>query len=143
MNRMNTFRLLAALALSWGLAVFNTQAQDHDDKEALVAAEAWLGRIDTGAYAESWQEISAYIRGAVTEHAFVESLIGIRRPLGTVVARKLKSAQPTRVLPGAPDGHYVVMQFETSFENKQDARETVTFLEEKNGQWKAVGYDIK
>ncbi len=46
-------------------------------------------------------------------------------------------------MPGAPDGQYIVMQFETSFANKQTAIETVTVGPEQNGQWQASGYYIK
>jgi len=35
------------------------------------------------------------------------------------------------------------MQFATRFEHKQTAVETVTFMQEKDGQWKAAGYYIK
>ena len=79
----------------------------------------------------------------MTESAWAESLQGVRKPLGKVLSRTLKSAQPTKAVPGAPDGHYVVMQFDTRFENKQAAVETVTFLQEKDGTWKAAGYYIK
>jgi len=37
----------------------------------------------------------------------------------------------------------VVMQFDTSFSNKKSAVETVTFVQEKDGKWKAAGYYIK
>jgi hypothetical protein len=67
----------------------------------------------------------------------------VRKPLGDLVSRKLKSAKATAELPGAPDGQYVVMQFETSFANKKSAIETVTFMLEKDGQWKSCGYFIK
>jgi hypothetical protein len=66
-----------------------------------------------------------------------------RKPLGSLISRKLKSAQPMTELPGAPDGQYVLMQFETSFTNKKSAVETVTFMLEKDGQWKSGGYFIK
>jgi len=46
-------------------------------------------------------------------------------------------------MPGAPDGQYVLMQFETSFTNKKSAVETITFMLEKDGQWRAAGYFIK
>jgi Protein of unknown function (DUF4019) len=59
------------------------------------------------------------------------------------VFRKLGKTQRAQSLPGAPDGNYVVMQFDTSFANKKNAVETVTFVQEKNGQWKAAGYYIK
>jgi hypothetical protein len=67
----------------------------------------------------------------------------VRKPLGSLVSRKLKSAQEMESLPGAPDGRYIVMQFETSFTNKKSAVETVTFMLEKDGQWRAAGYFIK
>jgi len=46
-------------------------------------------------------------------------------------------------MPGAPDGQYVVMQFDTSFTNKKTAVETVTVGPKQDGQWKASGYYIK
>jgi hypothetical protein len=46
-------------------------------------------------------------------------------------------------LPGAPAGQYVVMQFDSSFANKHSAVETVTFMLEEGGQWRAAGYFIK
>ena len=66
-----------------------------------------------------------------------------REPLGKVVSRKIASQQLTHKLPGAPDGTYVVLTFDTRFEHKQAAVETVTFLQEKKGEWKAAGYYIK
>ena len=50
-------------------------------------------------------------------------------------------AAPTALT--APDGNYVVMQYDTNFSNKKSAVETVTFMEEKDGKWKAAGYYIK
>jgi Protein of unknown function (DUF4019) len=48
----------------------------------------------------------------------------------------------TRSLPNAPAGEYVVIQYETQFEHKANAIETVTPLREKNGSWKVSGYFI-
>jgi hypothetical protein len=45
-------------------------------------------------------------------------------------------------LPGAPDGEYVVIQFESSFEKKKSAVETVTPMLEKDGKWRVSGYYI-
>ena len=72
-----------------------------------------------------------------------DALTGTRKPLGSLVSRKLSNERSTKSLPGAPDGNYVVMQFDTSFSNKKSAVETVTFVQEKDGKWKAAGYYIK
>jgi hypothetical protein len=57
--------------------------------------------------------------------------------------RTVDSAVTETEMPGAPDGRYVVMQFETAFAGMNPATETVTFVLEKDGQWKADGYYIK
>jgi hypothetical protein len=108
-----------------------------------AAAQSWLAQIDSGNYAKSWKESSAYFRGAMTEKGWIEALNGARKPLGKLISRKLAKTQNAQSLPGAPDGHYVVMQFASGFENKKDAVETVTFMREKDGKWKAAGYYIK
>ena len=114
-----------------------------ENPKTAAAAQSWLAQIDSGNYAKSWKEASAYFRGALTEKAWTDALIGTRKPLVKLVSRKLTKAQNAQSLPGAPDGNYVVMQFDTSFINKKDAVETVTFMQEKDGKWKAAGYYIK
>ena len=128
--------LWACLSLSSGFA-----AESSDD--VVPAAQSWLNQIDSGKYASSWKDASAYFRGALTEKGWVDALNGARKPLGKLVSRNLSKSQTAQSLPGAPDGNYVVMQFETSFENKKNAVETVTFMQEKDGMWKAAGYYIK
>jgi hypothetical protein len=67
----------------------------------------------------------------------------VRGPLGNAVSRNLLSRQYTTTLPGAPDGEYVVIQYETSFENKKVAVETVTPMKDADGHWRVSGYYIK
>jgi hypothetical protein len=127
------------VCLSYGIAHAGAAAE----KAATAAAQVWLAQIDSGNYAASWKDASAYFRGALTEQTWIDRLNSVRKPLGKLVLRKLGKTQHAQSLPGAPDGNYVVMQFDTSFANKKNAVETVTFVQEKNGQWKAAGYYIK
>lgn len=113
------------------------------EKAATSAAQAWLARIDGGNYAKSWQEASAFFQGAVTQKAWEDAMESVRKPLGKLVSREVKATQSVTALPGAPDGQYVVMQFNASFANKPSAVETVTFMLGKDGQWKSAGYFIK
>ena len=120
-----------------------TQAQQKPEDLAQKSGEAWLALTDSGKYPESWQEASTAFKAAVTQDQWVSALTGVRTPLGKVLSRKLKNATYTKTLPGAPDGEYVVMQFTTSFENKKDSVETVTFTVDKDTKWRAAGYFIK
>jgi len=80
---------------------------------------------------------------AITEKQWQQALNAVRSPLGKVTTRKLKSKQYATSLPGAPDGEYVVIQFETSFEKKKSSIETITPVKEKDGSWWVSGYYIK
>lgn len=64
---------------------------------------------------------------------------GAFAPLGNLETRKLKDAVFTKTLPDAPDGQYVVAHFDTTFEHKQAAVETVVFSLEKGGSWRVMG----
>jgi hypothetical protein len=117
---------------------------DHADakKKAIASAEAWLALVDKGQYGQSWETAAEAFKKGVSKANWVNSLTGGRKPLGDVKSRKLMSQQFTKTLPGAPDGEYVILQYETSFANKASAVETITPMLD-NGPWKVSGYYIK
>ena len=139
MKLLVTLMLCAALCLPTAMA----QAADNEEAQGIAAATTWLALCDAGSYADSWQEASSFFRGAITEKAWADTLTGIRKPLGAVKDRTRQSSMLTRSLPGAPDGSYVVLTYQTEFANKANALETVTFLLDKDGSWRAAGYFIK
>lgn len=118
-------------------------ANPSAEKDALAAAQTWLAMIDSGRYADSWNEAARYFRDAVPKEQWVSQLGAVRKPLGRMLGRKVKSAQYTKTLPGAPDGEYVVIQYETSFENKKSALETITPMRDRDGRMRVSGYYIR
>jgi len=138
---------LARLLLSAALVLLSTEpvfaAEGDPTAAAQGAAVKWLDLVDHGRYAESWDEAAAYFRGAIAKPAWEASLKGVRAPLGAVSARTLVSAVRKTALPGVPDGEYVVIQYETRFEHKSSAVETVTPVKEQDGTWKISGYFVK
>jgi hypothetical protein len=136
--------LFAASAATLILLGFSASAGDSDAvAQAQVAAKSWLALTDSGKYGESWDNASSLSKSAVTKADWEKAIKAGRAPLGALKARKVKSAAFTRTLPGAPDGEYVVIQFESQFENKSVAIETVTPMHDKDGAWRVSGYYIK
>jgi prophage tail gpP-like protein len=132
--------VLAALALS----AFTAITEDSEkERAAISAAEKWLSMVDRGKYSDSWKEAAWYFRNAIKQEQWNQSLEAVRKPLGKLVSRQVKSATYKTSLPGAPDGEYVVIQFDTSFENKKAAIETVTPMMDKDGKRRVSGYYIK
>ncbi len=128
------------LLLAFSAAV---QAQQKPEQLAQQSSDAWLALVDSGKYADSWQEASQLFRAAITKEKWQDALRGTRDPLGKMLSRKLRSATYKTTLPGAPDGEYVVMQYDSSFEHKQSAVETVTPMLDRDGKWRVSGYYIK
>ncbi len=123
----------------WQGAKSNPEAS----RAAVEAAEVWLELVDTEKYGESWDESASYFQGAVSREQWLSSMQSVRNPLGQKLSRSLKSKQYFTALPGAPDGEYVVIQFNTSFEHKLSAVETITPMKDRDGKWRVSGYYIK
>jgi serine/threonine protein kinase len=112
--------------------------------EVAVLAEMWIVGIDSGKYSQSWKDASEFLRSAIAESAWVSALEVVRKPLGAVRSREIReNLKKATALPGAPDGEYFIIQFDTSFASKADAVETVTFKLEADGGWKAAGYFVR
>jgi Protein of unknown function (DUF4019) len=141
MNTKHIIRVVTFLAVAVSGGLLFAAAKPED--EAQKSAEQWLALIDAGKFAESWKTTAGYLQGAVSQEQFERSLDATRKPLGDLISRKLKSAKYTKSVPGAPDGEYVILQFNTSFANKKEAVETVTPMLDKDGKWKVSGYYIK
>jgi hypothetical protein len=119
-----------------------TSAQTPDKKKTAVnVAQKWL--IDSGKYEDSWSEAAGFFKNAVKKDEWVRAMDAYRKPIGKTVSRKLKSTYYEKSMPGAPDGEYYVIEFESSFENKKSATETVTPILDKGGQWRVSGYYIQ
>ncbi len=132
-----TLTLLGSLIL-----VNHLMADEKAEKAALASSTKWLELVDRGGYSKSWDRAAVIFRAMVTRGEWENKLSMFRTPLGKVSERNVKSKVYTQTLPEAPKGEYVVIQYETTFANKQAVTETVTCVLEKDGKWKIGGYYI-
>ena len=133
----------AAIGVATLLSGSAVEANEQAEKKAVETAEAWLALVDAGEIGKSWETAAALFKGAVTREQWEQTVPAVRGPLGKVESRQLAGASFETSLPGAPDGEYVVIQFDTVFENKASAVETVTPMRDPDGEWRVSGYFIK
>jgi hypothetical protein len=139
-----TWKVITGLGMAIILSVCVALAVESDRvKMAQSSAESWLALVDQSRYAVSWDEAALYFKGTGNQGEWQETLQAMREPLGKVISREVKTKSYHTSLPGAPDGEYVVIQFETRFANKKSAIETVTPMLDKDGSWRVSGYFIK
>jgi hypothetical protein len=139
--------LASILMLLCGLATIDADAADVSHAGAKASATkavtAWLTLIDAGDYAASWNAAGSFFKTHVTADQWTQKVGPARQSLGAVLSRKLKSATYMTTLPGAPDGQYVVIQYQSSFAHMNSAIETVTPMLDTDGQWCVSGYYIR
>jgi hypothetical protein len=119
------------------------QTQPKPEDLAKDSADAWLALVDAGKYADSYRDAAESFKQRVSKGQWESTAKAVRAPLGGLQSRKLKSITYKTSLPGAPDGQYVILQYDSSFDHKQSAVETVTPLLDKDGTWRVSGYFIK
>jgi hypothetical protein len=135
-------RIVCLLGLI-SLALWMSACSQDKKVVAEGAASNWLKLVDSGNYAQSWDDTGSVLKANVARDQWQELLLRNRGPLGALISRKLTSAEYTTQLPGAPDGQYVVLQYESSFEHKNSANETVTPALDKDGKWRVCLYVVK
>ena len=137
-------RVKAFIAISLFLLLSSPSLADQSKVNAAVSSAVnFLQLVDSGRYSESWDLTSSFFKQQVTKQHWVNQLQGLKPAFGNTLNREIKTQNYTKSLLGAPDGEYVVIQFFTSFENKENATETVTPMFENDGEWRVTGDYIR
>ena len=101
----------------------------------------WLAIVDSGKYAESWETAAACFQNNISKEEWVAQLEKVRRPLGKVISRKLRSMKY------AAAGTRLEVEYNTSFQGLLAAVETVTCSLQPEGRLRgrlrAAGYHIR
>jgi len=141
---MKITRILAAAAAALALALPAMAADEEIDTSAAMAAtHEWLAHMDAARYGAAWESCAESFRKGIERMNWEINAETARAPLGVHIARRLRSASFTRTLPGAPEGEYVLVQFDARFEKRPLALELVTIEREKDGSWRVAGYAIR
>lgn len=138
---------IEAVVLIGIIALYFQHASDPEHaperRAAQASAEKWLVNLDEARYPDAWSATGSDFRKKVKQNAQVQALNQYRKPLGKKVSRKIYEVTYYDSLPKAPKGKYVVVRFETAFEDSKAAIETVVEVQEPDGQWQVSGYFIK
>ena len=102
-------------------------------------------------YAQSWNQTSSLSKSGIqtrwvfkpgsSEQQWQSSLAALQTQFGRAVSRNLRSKQYAEEFPDEPEGDYVVLKYETSFERLKGV-ETVILMKEKDGAWRISRYCV-
>ena len=125
------------------LALSNVVSPQDTNKEKMMkdAADSWLVLVDAGDYGKAYDELAGTVKKEITREDFVQSTESLRKFLGKLQTRKLKSVEFVTNPPGPPEGEYSAVQYDASFENRTVIEAIAFRLEE--GKWGVIGYFVQ
>jgi hypothetical protein len=128
------------------------QMNETAEQAAIKAAEKWLALVDAGAFAETWDKLSSisksgtqsssFFKPGISQQQWQSSLADLHIQFGSALSRNLKSKQYAEELPDEPEGEYVVLRYDTSFEHKKRLAETVILLKDRDCEWRVSAYRV-
>lgn len=105
-------------------------------RDDLAALHDWLKLMDSGDYEGTWSTAPAAFQAGITQEKWVRLVESVRRPLGALVSRILRSRQTI----GA---RLEEVKFDTVYEGLPEAVETITAQVGRDGQLQVLGYLIR
>jgi hypothetical protein len=135
--------LLAAAACICLTRCTDLTAAPTPQEAGRTAADEWLVLVDAQKYVESWQKLDPAFAKKVGKKKWTSSMTEIRERAGKLTSRKFNSAEYSKELPGAPEGEYVIVEFDCTFEKKKTATERVTLILGRDLYWRVAGYAVK
>jgi len=156
---MNTKILIAAI-ISFGctgLSLYADQsvmqngaqsaAQQDKQVEEWKVETAQTGKnyvegLDKGNYAQSWTQGDQIFQHTITQKEWERALNDSRKKLGGVKSRALKDQKIAWDPQGLPKGAYMVVEYDTSFDNAPNSGEILTMRRGSDGKWRVLTYQV-
>jgi hypothetical protein len=104
---------------------------------AMQAVRDWLTLMDRGEYAASWEAASDWFHGVISKEKWASTVESVRVPLGELLVREVFD---TRFTAG---GSRFQARFKSGFAGMAETVETLSFMRQRDGAWKATGYLIR
>lgn len=139
---MRIYPIICSALLIFISAGCSGKIAPEEEKAAINAADAWLAIVDSGAYEDSWRNAADFLKEAVAQDKWVETMTTVRKPMGALIWRKVKSTQYRTMMPQALKGRYLLIDYEASFANRKSVVESVTQMMGKDGKWRVGGYHL-
>jgi hypothetical protein len=116
-------------------------------KDALPAAEKWLGELDDGNYDQAWNDASKAMQQLGTSDQFAQAMQAQRKSFGRLVSRTLArppvmGSRLTGKDGATMQGEFLEIRYQDSFDNSTTAVERATFKHESDGTWRALAYAV-
>jgi hypothetical protein len=112
-------------------------------KHSAVAGQRWLNLLDQTKYTQSWDYGSVTLKLTIPKNHWTTLMERLRKPLGSLKSRKLVDQRTAKDPVGLPKGDYMILLFQSAFSRKDSAKELITMIQESDGKWRVLTYQVQ
>ena len=123
-------------------AAAETRPASRTTRKSCTESRNWLALIDADKAGQAWDGAGAQLKASVSRAKWIDGIRGIRKPYGRLVSREMEKVARTHTIPGAPEGDYAIVQFDSVFANGKHATEMVTWTLNETS-WRVSGYQVR
>lgn len=131
-------------------ATSTTSKETEEDESQMAAwmietakvANDYVDGLDKEKYAESWSKGDQLFQNTISQDEWTRALSASRKGLGKVKSRTLKLHRPAWNPRGLPRGPYMVVEYDTSFDNAPESGELLTMRRGSDGKWRVLTYQV-
>lgn len=140
--RIHAALLLVSLLIIF-LPLYNEKPDEQKAQAAAAAAAEFLALVDADKFAESYQRSAKLLKEKVSEQQWVEQLRKTRAVAGPLLGRSQKEISYSTTAQDSPEGEYILILFDSNYQAKPGATETITLMLARDATWRVAGYFIK
>ena len=129
-----TVLIILCLTIHAGADILPPEARDR--------AEAFVTLIDQGRLEAAYAGASPLLHLTRDQQEWITDVTRLRQILGPVQQRTLKAVRAVSTFPQLPDGDYLVVQYESRMERKQQAAEIILLKKQESG-WIVCAYSVR
>jgi hypothetical protein len=133
---------LVLVACGLGIAHAESAGRPAVPAEATKMAESWLPAWDAGNADQTYANLSEETRKSVSKAKWQEYWSAVRKPLGALKSRQIVQSK-VAALENAPAREGAMVQYQSSFEKKASALETVGMVRDLDGVWRVANYLVQ
>ena len=134
--------VIVAFAAILSLAAPRARAGELDTAPAVLAAQSWLASVDAGRYDDAWEDAADGLHVGTTRDQWEKGVRRMRDAGGALVSRRVVSGKYTKSSYNDP-GSFAEIRFQTRFEKRPAAHETVSVILGFDGSWRVSSYRVR
>jgi len=123
------------------LLMARPQAMITPSTDGRKAAEHWLGLVDGGRYAASWNRAARSFQSGINQNKWIAGMKKVRMSYGKVLSRKFENASFDVNPPGFPSGEYETLRYKIRLAIAGTAVEVVS-MKREGGEWRVSAFSI-